>query len=112
MGADASKPALDGAGVATSSMTEEELRSRWGWLSVRGCVESDSAVGCLMTRCSAPCSRRALRARARTASVATARSISKMDSEMRKKYAQGAKYNFKGVVSPTFWGVPSWVIIC
>ena len=26
------------------------------------------------------------------------RSISKMDSEMRKKYAQGAKYNFK--VSP------------
>jgi hypothetical protein len=35
-----------------------------------------------------------------------------MDSEMRKKYAQGAKYNFKGVVSPTFWGVPSWVIIC
>ena len=33
------------------------------------------------------------------------RSISKMDSEMRKKYAQGAKYNFKvSLVAPTTGG--------
>jgi hypothetical protein len=38
------------------------------------------------------------------------RSISKMDSDMRKKYAQGAKYNFKvGGCSHSPTGVSDWL---